>query len=108
MKRYKSIALSLCVGIGLAGIATACNDDDTNYDNPSGETIIYNIAVANGGFTGAENIAGELDEESKTIQFVIPAETDIEAVRFTAKLSLGAKLDRETYDVSGGRPSSRS
>lgn len=102
MKRYKSIALSLCVGIGLAGIATACNDDDTNYDNPSGETIIYNIAVANGGFTGAENIAGELDEESKTIQFVIPAETDIEAVRFTAKLSLGAKLDRETYDVSGG------
>lgn len=102
MKRYKSIALSMCVGIGLAGLVSACNDDDTNYDNPSGETIIYNIAVANGGFTGAENIAGELDEATKTIQFVIPAETDIEAVRFTAKLSLGAKLDQETYDVSSG------
>lgn len=102
MKRYKSVALSLCAAVALAGITSACDDDDTNYDNPSGETFIYNIAVANGGFTGAENIPGELDEENKTIQFVIPAETDIQAVRFTAKLSLGAKLDQDTYDVSSG------
>jgi len=101
MKRYKFTALKVCVAMMLAGLVAACNDD-TNYDNPSGETFIYNIAVANGGFTGAENIPGELDEETKTIQFVIPAETDIQAVRFTAKMSLGAKLDRDTYDVSSG------
>lgn len=100
MKLYKT-ALHLCTALLLAGFVQAC-DDDNDYDNPSGETFIYNISVANGGFTGAENIAGELDEESKTIQFVIPAETDIQAVRFTAKLSLGAKLDSETYDVSSG------
>ncbi|MDE5628441.1 MAG: DUF4623 domain-containing protein [Muribaculaceae bacterium] len=102
MKRYKSVALNLCMAVALAGISSACNDDDTNYDNPSGETIIYNISVANGGLTGAENIPGELDEETGTIQFIIPAETDIQAVRFSAKLSLGARLDRDTYDVSSG------
>lgn len=100
MKLYKT-ALQLSTALLLAGFVQAC-DDDTDYDNPSGETFIYNISVANGGFTGAENIAGELDEESKTIQFVIPAETDIQAVRFSTKLSLGAKLDSETYDVSSG------
>ena len=84
-----------------AGMLTACSDD-TDYDNPSGETYIYSIAVANGGFTGAENINGTIDEESHTIEFTIPAETDIEAVRFTTKLSLGAKLDKDAYDVSAG------
>lgn len=101
MIRYKSTALKVCAAMMLAGFASACSDD-TNYDNPSGETFIYSIAVANGGFTGAENIPGELDEDTHTIQFVIPAETDIQAVRFTTKLSLGASLDQESYDVSSG------
>lgn len=95
---YKS---SLWIAAAVLAL-TACNDD-TKYDNPSGETIIYDIAVNNGGFTGAENIAGVLDQESKTIEFSIPAETDIEAVRFTTKLSLGASLDKPSYDVTDGQ-----
>ncbi len=82
-------------------LVAACSDD-TKYDNPSGETYIYEIAVSNGGFTGAEKIDGTLDEENKTISFTVPAETDIEGVKFTTKLSLGANLDKEAYDVSSG------
>ena len=95
MKLYKYIALAT----SLAGILTfgACNDDDA-FDNPSGETIIYNLSVANGGMSGADVISGTVNEETKTIEFTIPAETDIQAVRFQGKLSLGAKLDQETYD----------
>ncbi|MBD5232690.1 MAG: DUF4623 domain-containing protein [Bacteroidales bacterium] len=95
---HKSVLLG-CTAL-LAGL-TSCSDD-TKYDNPSGETYIFTIAVSNGGFTGAETINGILDEDSKTIEFTIPAETDIEAVRFATKLSLGASLDKESYDVSTG------
>ena len=71
MKKFKYIALSLSTAVLAAGF-TACNDD--NYDNPSGETYIYEIAVSNGGFSGADNIVGEVDEESKTLTFTIPAD----------------------------------
>lgn len=94
---YIVCALSMAL-LGLG--STACSDD--SYDDPSGETFIYSIAVSNGGFTGAENIAGEIDEQNSTIAFSIPAETDIEAVRFSTKLSLGAKLEKDSYDVSSG------
>lgn len=82
-------------------LVAACSDD-TDYDNPSGETYIFEIAVANGGFTGAEKIDGDLNEETKTVTFTVPAETDVEAVKFTTKLSLGASLDKESYDVTTG------
>lgn len=101
MNLYK-IALPLCAAMFAAGVASSCNDDDTDYDNPSGETYIYEIAVSNGGFTGAEKITGELNQEARTIEFTIPAETDIEAVTFTTKLSLGASLDKPSYDVTSG------
>ncbi len=86
--------------MALASLASC--SDDTKYDNPSGETYIFTIAVSNGGFTGAETINGTLDEDTRSVEFTIPAETDIEAVRFTTKLSLGASLDKESYDVSTG------
>lgn len=101
MKFFNNIAMSsvaaLCAGL----LAVGC-DDDTKYDDPSGETFIYEIAVGNGGFTGADIITGTIDEDAKTIEFTIPAETDIEAIRFNTKLSLGAKLDRDTYDATSG------
>lgn len=101
MKLFNHIALPLCTAMLCAVFTTSCSDDN-DYDNPSGETFIYEIAVSNGGFTGADKIPGVVNEEAKTIQFTIPAETDIEAVTFTTKLSLGASLDKAAYDVSTG------
>lgn len=76
-----------------------CNDDSI-VENPSGETFIYRMFIANGGLTGTDAIQGTIDEQTKTITFEAPAETDIQAIKFTTKLSLGAHLDKETYDFS--------
>lgn len=78
---------------------TGCNDDSI-VENPSGETFIYRLSIANGGLTGTDMIQGTINEETKTITFDAPAETDIEAIKFASKLSLGAHLDKETYDFS--------
>lgn len=78
----------------------SCNDDSI-IENPSGETFIYRLIIANGGLTGTDAIPGTIDEETRTITFDIPAETDIEAIKFNSKLSLGAHLDQATYDFSG-------
>ncbi|MBR5030793.1 MAG: DUF4623 domain-containing protein [Muribaculaceae bacterium] len=78
----------------------SCNDDSI-IENPSGETFIYRLIIANGGLTGTDAIPGTIDEDTRTITFDIPAETDIEAIKFNSKLSLGAHLDQETYDFSG-------
>lgn len=98
MKLLKYISLSMCA-LGLMTAATSCNDDDV-YDNPSGETIIYNLKVVNGGLSGAETYEGYLDPSTNTYDFVIPAETDIEALRFNGKISLGAHFSQEAYDLS--------
>ena len=65
-------------------------------ENPSGEVFIYRLNVTNGGLTGAETYEGTVDEATKTVAFTIPAESDIEALKFSGKLSLGAKLDKES------------
>ena len=78
---------------------TGCSDDSI-VENPSGETFIYRLFIANGGLAGTDAIQGVIDEETRTITFNAPAETDIEAIKFNSKLSLGAHLDRETYDFS--------
>ena len=74
--------------------------DDAIVENPSGETFIYRLSIANGGLTGTDIIQGTIDEDTKTITFDAPAETDIEAIKFASKLSLGAHLDKDTYDFS--------
>ena len=84
--------------VGLFAL-NSCSDDPI-VENPSGETFIYRLSIANGGLTGTDAIIGTINEESKTITFDAPAETDIEAIKFAAKLSLGAHLDKETYDFS--------
>lgn len=85
----------------LAGIfaLNGCSDDPI-VENPSGETFIYRLIIANGGLTGTDAIPGTIDEAAHTITFDIPAETDIEAIKFNSKLSLGAHLDQATYDFS--------
>lgn len=95
MKLYNYVAIALGVGASLS--LTACSDDQ-KYDNPSGETIIYSVAVANGGLSGADIIQGDINSEASTLEFTIPAETDIEAIRFQGKLSLGAKFDQASYN----------
>ncbi len=84
----------LCLG-GLA----ACSDDPI-VDNPSGETYIYWLRIANAGLTGTEAVQGVVDEATKTVTFDVPAETNIEAIKFTSKLSLNAHLDKDVYDLS--------
>lgn len=81
--------------------ATSCSEDPY-VENPSGEVFIYKLNVTNGGLSGAETYAGIVDEENKTVSFTIPAESDIQALKFSGKLSLGAKLDMEAYDASTG------
>lgn len=78
----------------------ACAKDDPIVENPSGETFIYKLNIVNGNISGNETYEGALDKEKKTIDFTIAAESDIEALRFQGKLSLGARLDKETYDFS--------
>jgi len=77
----------------------SCSEDSI-VENPSGETFIYRLSIANGGLTGTDVIQGTIDEEAKTVTFDAPAETDIEAIKFATKLSLGAHLDKDTYDFS--------
>lgn len=98
MKQYHTkhlalYALLLCMFF-------ACAKDDPIVENPSGETFIYKLNIVNGNISGNETYEGAVDKENKTIDFTIAAETDIQAVRFQGKLSLGARLDKETYDFS--------
>ena len=47
--------------------------------------------------------SGEVNNETFTVTFNdVAAETNIEAIQFTASLSLGAKLDKDTYDFTIG------
>lgn len=90
------------IGISALLLCTffACAKDDPIVENPSGETFIYKLNIVNGNISGNETYEGTLDKEKKTIDFTIAAESDIEALRFQGKLSLGARLDKETYDFS--------
>ncbi len=72
-------------------------------ENPSGETIIYNMQIINGDLSGGARYTGTIDEDAKTITFNISAETDVAQVKFSAKLSLGATLDKESYDFIDGQ-----
>ena len=91
MKRnllFFSIASALCV------LLTGCPNT-----NPEGtiEAKIKTISIKN------TTYVGEVDNETFTVTFNdVAAETNIEAIQFTTSLSLGAKLDKETYDFTTG------
>ncbi len=84
----------------LFAVFQSCSGDDNIVENPSGETFIYQLNVLNGGMAGNIIYAGVVNEENKSVSFTIAAETDIEAIRFGGKISLGASLGEETYDFS--------
>ena len=96
MKTIHIIHWGLCML--LIGILSSCSESDPVVENPSGETFIYRLNIVNGDITGTGLYAGELDEANHKITFTIPAESDIQAVKFQGKLSLGAHLDKESYD----------
>jgi hypothetical protein len=84
------IFLSLCVFF-------SC-DEDKVENNPSGETSIYSLRITNGSISGAGRFDGTVNESEKTITFTVPAESDIENVKFDGKLSLGAHIELDSYD----------
>ena len=61
------------------------------------EALIKSISIKNTTYTGT------VDNTTYTVTFNdVAAETNIEAIQFTAKMSLGAKLDKDTYDFTQG------
>lgn len=61
------------------------------------EALIKSISIKNTTYNG------EVDNTTYTVTFNdVAAETNIEAIQFTAKLSLGAKLEKDTYDFTQG------
>ncbi|MCC8188525.1 MAG: DUF4623 domain-containing protein [Bacteroides sp.] len=97
MKRLYIVYITL--GMLLAAVSHSCSDDGI-VENPSGETFIYTLNVTNGGLAGNVNYAGTVDQENQSVNFYIAAETDVEAIRFGGKLSLGASLTEEVYNFS--------
>lgn len=70
-----------------------CEPDPTN----TVEAKIKAISIKNTTYNG------EVNNETFTVTFNdVAAETNVEAIQFTADLSLGAKLDKDTYDFTIG------
>ena len=93
----KTIKYFLCLLLPLLAVI-ACKEDPI-IENPSGETIIYNVYIANGGLSGATRYSGTVDEATHTVTFdEVAAETDIQQLKFGGKISLGARFDQESYD----------
>ena len=70
-----------------------CEPDPTN----TVEAKIKAISIKNTTYNG------EVNNETFTVTFNgVAAETNVEAIQFTADLSLGAKLDKDTYDFTTG------
>ena len=89
MKAFKKYFLGI-VALSLMAVAiTACQDDPIVV--VSGETDIRSISIINAGITGTDVISGTIS--GKTITFNIPAESDVENVRFSSIRSLGATIE---------------
>lgn len=72
---------------------TACGPDPVD----TVEAKIKTISIKNTTYNGV------VDNTTFTVTFNdVAAETDIEAIQFVAQLSLGAHLDKETYDFTVG------
>jgi hypothetical protein len=94
MKTIKYILLLLLPVLAI----TACKEDPI-VENPSGETIVYKVYIANGGLSGGTRYDGIVDEANHKVTFNdVAAETDIQHLRFGGKISLGAHFDQESYD----------
>lgn len=84
---FLSIALLSVLFIG-------CNPPEPET---SVEALIKNISIKNTTYTGT------VDNTTYTVTFDnVAAETNVEAIEFTTKLSLGATLDQQVYDFTKG------
>jgi hypothetical protein len=93
----KTIKYFLCVLLPLLAIISC--KEDAIVENPSGETIIYNAYISNGGLSGGTRYNGIVDEATHTVTFNdVAAETDLQHIRFSGKISLGAHFDQDAYD----------
>jgi hypothetical protein len=93
----RTIKYFLCLLL-LLPVVIACKEDPI-AENPSGETIIYNAYISNGGLSGVARYNGTIDEAAHTVTFNdVAAETDIQRIRLNGKISLGAHFDQESYD----------
>lgn len=64
-------------------------------NNDTVEALIKSISIKNSTYNGT------VDNTAYTVTFDnVAAETDVNAIQFNAKLSLGAKLDKDTYDFT--------
>lgn len=87
--------------IALIGLLcmTGCNQQEQG-GNDTVEALIKSISIKNSTYTGT------VDNNAYTVTFNdVAAETDINAIQFNTRLSLGAKLDKDTYDFTQGASS---
>jgi hypothetical protein len=83
-------------------VFASCSEESF-VENPSGETVIYNLQITNGDLSGGGRYTGVIDEATKTITFNnVAAESDISNIKLSGKISLGAHLDEEAYNFSEG------
>lgn len=79
----------------LSMLMIGCKPEPTPQDTV--EALIKTISIKNTTYNG------EVNNTTYTVTFNdVAAETNIEAIQFTASLSLGAKLDKDTYDFTTG------
>lgn len=98
MKRLFNFAAFAAVALSL--ILAGCKHQDPE---DSLEAFIKTIQITNGGISGGDLITGTVDNEAFVVTFdEVAAETNIAAIKFKASLSLGAKLDAESYDFTEG------
>jgi len=97
----KSFKLFTLLIASLSMLMTGCKPEE---DFEAGlETKIKSIEITNAGISGGDIIKGVIDEEALTVTFEnVPAESDISALKFSSKRSLGAKLENEVVNFAEG------
>lgn len=96
----KSLKLFTLFIASAAMLMTGCKPKD---QDPVGglEAKINSIQIMNGGLSGGDILNGTVDNTNFTVTFEnVPAETNIAAVKFSARCSLGAKLENEVIDFT--------
>ena len=88
----KKNLLFLCIAL-FAMLWVGCEPQQ----QAGGETLIRSISIKN------TTCQGVVDTTTNTVLFdAVPAEVPVEALQFDARLSLGASLEKSTYDFTSG------
>lgn len=97
----KSFILFTLLMASISMLMTGCKPKE---DFEAGlETKIKSIEITNAGISGGDVIKGVIDEEALTVTFEnVPAESDITALKFSSKRSLGAKLEADVFNFAEG------